>query len=102
DVGSSFLVIRFYELFFVGDEQAGLPSQPPAQALRLAQCWLHDSSHNQLLDYIQEKSKRRQISPTLLIKLLPTLRQAIRNGQGDAAPFADPYYWAGFTHSGAL
>lgn len=102
DVASSFLVIRFYELFFVGDEQAGLPPQPSAQALREAQRWLRDSSHNQLLAYVQEKSKRQQISPTLLITLLPTLRQAIRSGQGDAAPFADSYYWAGFTHSGAL
>jgi CHAT domain-containing protein len=55
DRSTELLMGRFYELFLRGDPQNGLAPQPPARALRLAQCWLRDLTKDTLHSYIASR-----------------------------------------------
>jgi len=108
DQSTALLMTRFYELYLHGDVQIGLPPQPIARALGLAQCWLRDLTNNDLLVYLQGHHQQplddlaQRLSPGLVAEKLPSVRQAILKGQGEKCPYADTYYWAGFVYYGVL
>ncbi len=102
EVSTALLAIHFYKLYLLGDEKANLPRQQPAHALRLTQRWLRDLTNKDLLDYLQDKGTAKHLSPALLKELLPTTREAVRKGQGDEHPYADPLHWAAFVYYGTL
>ncbi len=102
DLSTALLVIRFYELYLRGDQRSDLQPFAPARALRLAQRWLRDLTNNDLLAYLKNKKTAQGLSPALLKEMLPTVRQSIRCGYGDAHPYADPYHWAAFVYYGAM
>jgi CHAT domain-containing protein len=102
EVSTALLTIHFYELYLLGDEQAGLPRQQPARALRFAQRWLRDLTYNGLLAYLQNKSGAHHLSAGLLKEMLPSIRQKVHKGQGEEQPYADAYHWAAFVYYGVL
>ncbi|MEH2111611.1 CHAT domain-containing protein [Nostoc sp.] len=99
DLSTSFLMIKFYEnLFKLGLLEAG----DVAIALKEAQTWLRNLTIEGL-DIFLERHK------TQIEKVLAQLRVGQRIifqeslkliEQRQPLPFANPYYWAGFTASG--
>lgn len=102
DMSTALLVTHFYELYLFGDIEVDLTPQSPARALRLTQLWLSDLTYKTLLAYLKERSTSQHFSPTLLVKMLPSVRRAVRVGQGGERPFVDPYNCAAFVYYGAL
>ncbi|MCB0041377.1 MAG: CHAT domain-containing protein, partial [Caldilinea sp.] len=109
DASTALLVTRFYEFHLNGDSTAGLPPQPPASALRLAQQWLRDVTNKELAEYLdghhrlKEASEQdvQRMSWTLIKETRREVRRAIRQGHGDARPFEAAYHWAPFVFYGA-
>ena len=104
DLSTALLAVRFHELHLCGED--GLPPQPPARALRLAQCWLRDLTRQALGAYLRRHAEMAQpvaveegrLSWALVNKGLPLAR----GKDGSEHPFAHPYFWAPFVHYGAL
>ncbi|WP_414570243.1 CHAT domain-containing protein [Nostoc sp. CCY 9925] len=99
DLSTSFLMIKLYEnLFKIDNAEAG----DVAIALKQAQTWLRNLTIEELDTFLEEHKPQ-------IDKVLAQLRvgQRIRFQeslklikQRQPLPFANPYYWAGFTASG--
>ncbi|XWK88263.1 MAG: CHAT domain-containing tetratricopeptide repeat protein [Phormidium sp.] len=96
---TALLMIQFYH--YIIDEKI-----PPALALSQAQNWLRQLTYNQLAQfYLQlasqftEKSDRRLQS--LLQREAQRLLNSVKINLSDR-PYEKPYYWAGFTITGAF
>ncbi len=94
DKSTKLLMTRFYELCLRGDPHQGLAQQPPARALRLAQCWLRDLTQDELDAYEVASRGDRQLSTIEQIEQRKASSQPVR-------PYADPSYWAAFVYYGA-
>ncbi|MFE9651148.1 CHAT domain-containing protein [Streptomyces sp. NPDC006365] len=81
DVASSLLVRRFFDLWRTGEE--------PAQALRVAQRWLRDTTNGE----------KRDAYPGLTA-LQPPSDTSLEAGWRAARSHAAPDYWAAFTYTG--
>jgi CHAT domain-containing protein len=89
DLSTARLMERFYQHW----RAEGLA---PAQALCQAQRWLRDVTRAELGDYYA----------SFIARLPPAEAQAARaalifTGDPNDRPYSHPYYWAGFTYSGA-
>jgi len=80
DLATGLLMERFYRYLLGHASDRPLPA---ASALRAAQCWLRDASAEALREEGGDAAAALEQAPA-----------------GDT-PFAHPYYWAGFTCSGA-
>ena len=83
DVSTVLLMMRFYECWRQED-------QDPAVALTDAQRWLRGATNRQIADKLYGREDALH-AVALRLMLAPA----------DARPFAHPYYWAGFCHTGA-
>jgi CHAT domain-containing protein len=110
DRSTALLVTRCYEYHLRGDPAIGLPPQPVAAALRLAQRWLRDVNNTDLGKYLDAHQRLKEqmardderMSWVLIKDERRRVRQALREGRGDERPFADPYFWAPFTFFGVF
>jgi CHAT domain-containing protein/tetratricopeptide (TPR) repeat protein len=90
DVSTALLMMRFYELHLADQVE-------PATALRRAQFWLRDKTHQELRDFIGTLRKARRLT----VEQEAMLKAAIASGEGGERPFRHPYYWAAFQFFGA-
>lgn len=90
DRSTQLLMGRFYELLLRGDPQDGITPQPPARALRLAQCWLRDLTKDTLQSYIASRQ----------VKFVQSKQEAPSVEVEKQEPYASPYYWAAFVYLG--
>lgn len=79
------------EYFYRKHLKEGLP---PTQALRAAQLWLRDAARRELGDYYQSFLGK---SPAAL----EAFTEIMTGGPPDEKPYANPFYWAAFTFTGA-
>ncbi len=107
DLSTCLLMARFAQLWFPSVE-----SKTPAAALREAQYWLRTVTNRGLLAWYSEsipiptEQELQQFSDTREKEQAKKLIQAkgflerwvkgIWQGNLDAVPFADPFFWAGF------
>jgi len=90
-ISTALLMVRFYELLFQGDQEAGLSPQVPVHALRLAQSWLRDLTYSDLKAYATHL-------PGWNLSVL-----GIEYEMGsDECPYAEPFYWAAFAYYGVI
>lgn len=92
DVATYLLMTRFAHYFL---DPQGL--WPPARALARAQRWLREEATNRVLaeyDPISGNSTLRSLRLSYAAARLNIQREAL-DGDPDALPFADPFFWAG-------
>jgi CHAT domain-containing protein len=97
DLSTSFLMIKFYEILFNANLNISV-----AVALKQAQYWLQDLTIDKLDEFLQ------QYQPQIdkhLVQLRPGQRKIYQKSlerirERQPYPFANPYYWAGFTATG--
>jgi CHAT domain-containing protein len=97
DLSTSFLMIKLYEILFDENQQVSVPV-----ALKQAQYWLQDLTIDKLDEFLQ------QYQPQIdkhLVQLRPGQRKIYQKSlerirERQPYPFANPYYWAGFTATG--
>ncbi len=93
DLAASLLLIQFYRLL----KQA----VPPANALAQAQQWLRQVTYRELIRFCDELAAdfRELVPPCYNTLILARDRaMAAAEDQGTShSPYADPFYWAGFT-----
>lgn len=99
DVSTSFLMIKFYENLFKLDN---LEAGEVAIALKQAQTWLRNLTIEEL--NIFKKEHKLEIKK-VLAQLRKGQRKIVKESwkrikQRQPLPFANPFYWAGFTASG--
>lgn len=87
DHSTRLLIGRFYA-YWLGEDY------PPAQALAAAQHWLRTASRDDLGAYYES-----------FLRMPPDEAQSLQAemllaGSGEERPYANPYYWAGFTFHG--
>jgi CHAT domain-containing protein len=119
DAATALLIARFYELH-LGDQLS------PPTALRRAQTWLREATSEDLTSYAQVAAARGRIERSRLASIEKDLsaeglersrnralvewikpaakqakgRKAADAGKPIARPYAHPYFWAGFIHTG--
>ncbi len=98
DASTALLMTRTYELLLEGNL--------PAEALRQAQGWLRDLTNAELEAYLTRHQAiaeaRRQAAQRMPFSLIEELLIRVFTTDDPAArPYADPYFWAPFTFSGA-
>jgi CHAT domain-containing protein len=100
DIATFLLMTRFAQLYLDVQELWS-----PARALAAAQHWLRSEVTNRLLatydpaSIQSDPSRLRSLSLTSAEARQRIRRQAraqLSQGQADALPYADPFYWAGF------
>jgi len=99
DLSTSFLMIEFYENLFKSDV---LEAGDVSIALKKAQTWLRNLTTEEL-DRFLEKHKPQTEKVLAQLRKGQQLRfeESLRLiKQRQPQPFANPYYWAGFTASG--
>ncbi|WP_445630557.1 CHAT domain-containing protein [Nostoc sp. DSM 114167] len=99
DLSSSFLMIKFYEnLFKLGRLEAG----DIAIALKQAQNWLRNLTIEGLDIFLEEhKTQIEKVLAQLRVGQRIIFQESLKLiKQHQPLPFANPYYWAGFTASG--
>jgi tetratricopeptide (TPR) repeat protein len=94
ELSSAWLTIRFY--------QACLTGSSPIEALAIAQTWLKTITYPELATWL---AALLQGNPNLdyrdrLQAHLSNIQENPDKMSSSDSPFADPYYWAGFTLSG--
>ena len=107
-MSTALLVTRFYEYHWQGDPEAGEGPMVPVRALRRAQCWLRDVTHEALVDYLERHeamatahAETQRMPMALIDEASFPAEIAIAGGRGGEHPFASPYFWAPFTFHGA-
>ncbi len=83
DYSTALLMGRFYEAHIAD-------GQPPAEALRAAQCWLRDATREQLRTHGRSLSRSGTSEVALACEKLGSA------GDPDERPFAHPFFWAPF------
>ncbi|MEH2442152.1 CHAT domain-containing protein, partial [Nostoc sp.] len=99
DLSTSFLMIKFYEnLFKLGRLEAG----DIAIALKQAQNWLRNLTIEGLDIFLEEyKPQIEKVLAQLRVGQRIRFQESLKRiKQRQPLPFANPYYWAGFTASG--
>ncbi|MEH2174028.1 CHAT domain-containing protein, partial [Nostoc sp.] len=99
DLSTSFLMIKFYEnLFKLGRLEAG----DVAIALKEAQNWLRNLTIEGLDIFLKEhKTQIEKVLAQLRVGQRIRFQESLKLiKQRQPLPFANPYYWAGFTASG--
>ncbi|MEH2306975.1 CHAT domain-containing protein, partial [Nostoc sp.] len=99
DLSTSFLMIKFYEnLFKLGRLEAG----DVAIALKEAQNWLRNLTIEGLDIFLEEhKTQIQKVLAQLRVGQRIIFQESLKLiKQRQPLPFANPYYWAGFTASG--
>jgi CHAT domain-containing protein len=86
DFATAVLMSRFYEVMCDSDRT----DRNPAAALRDAQLWLRDLSHEEAVGYVADRSALRSHS-----------RAPASDTEEYARPFAARTFWAAFVHYGA-
>jgi len=109
DRATYLLIARFAQLWFPSMER-----EPPAYALAQAQHWLRTVTHRDLLAWYSESiptpteqelkqfsDVREKARAEKLLRAKELLKRlAEKQGNLDAVPFADPFFWAGFQITG--
>lgn len=117
DTATALLMARFYELH-IGERL------PPASALSRAQAWLREATNTDLQAYAEGASANARLAPHLAAQIVQELtadrlrrsrnssviewiepsrvpeRNMASQTSERARPFAHPYFWAGFVHTG--
>jgi CHAT domain-containing protein len=99
DLSTSFLMIKFYEnLFKLSQLEAG----DVAIALKEAQNWLRNLTIEGLDIFLEEhKTQIEKVLAQLRVGQRIIFQESLKLiKQRQPLPFANPYYWAGFTASG--
>jgi tetratricopeptide (TPR) repeat protein len=89
DDATMLLVAKFYDLH----RDQGF--DPPG-ALKRAQAWLRSASKDELIAFAQAAAAKGNVAAGKL----DSLGRDLDDAGGAAAPYAHPYYWAGFIHMG--
>ncbi|WP_245911800.1 CHAT domain-containing protein, partial [Brunnivagina elsteri] len=99
DLSTSFLMIKFYENLFKFDN---LEAGDVAIALKEAQNWLRNLTIEGLEKFLEEhKPQIEKVLAQLRIGQRIIFQESLKLiKQRQPLPFANPYYWAGFTASG--
>ncbi|MEH2317760.1 CHAT domain-containing protein, partial [Nostoc sp.] len=102
DLSTSFLMIKFYENLFKLFKLDNLKAGDVAIALKQAQNWLQNLTIEGLDRFLEEHKPQietvlAQLRVGQRIRFQESLKQI---KQRQPQPFANPYYWAGFTASG--
>ncbi|MBD2518064.1 CHAT domain-containing protein [Nostoc sp. FACHB-973] len=99
DLSTSFLMIKFYENLFTLDN---LEAGDIAIALKQAQIWLRNLTIEGLDRFLEEhKLQIEKVLAQLRVGQRIRFQESLeRIKQRQPLPFANPYYWAGFTASG--
>ena len=96
EISSSWLMIRFYQLFSKGN--------PPAAALQKAQQWLRTITYAELVPWIDNLATIISDSRSLVGEHLKTEARNIKENSdkmnSSSPPYAHLYYWAAFTLTG--
>ena len=117
DTATALLMARFYELH-IGERL------PPASALGRAQAWLREATNTDLQAYVADAVIKARLTPQLGAQIEQELSlEGMRRSRNSAViqwikptsvpernvadksperarPFAHPYFWAGFVHTG--
>jgi CHAT domain-containing protein/tetratricopeptide (TPR) repeat protein len=120
DTATALLMARFYELH-IGERLS------PATALSRAQAWLRQATNADLVAYTENAVVNARLAPRLAAEITQELgTEALRRSRNSTAvewipsertprsgtrapdaaaasarPFAHPYFWAGFVHTGS-
>ena len=99
DLSTSFLMIKFYENLFKLDR---LEAVDIAIALKQAQTWLRNLTIERLDKFLEEhKSQIEKVLAQLRVGQRIRFQESLKLiKERQTLPFANPYYWAGFTASG--
>ncbi|WP_414545997.1 CHAT domain-containing protein, partial [Nostoc sp. CCY0012] len=99
DLSTSFLMIKFYENLFKLDK---LEAGDIAIALKQAQIWLRNLTIEGLDIFLEEhKTQIEKVLAQLRVGQRSIFQESLKRiKQRQPLPFANPYYWAGFTASG--
>jgi CHAT domain-containing protein len=99
DLSTSFLMIKFYEILFNPNLNISV-----AVALKQAQNWLQNLTIEKLDEFLQQYQPQidKYLAPLRpgQRKIYAESLKQIRQRQPHPHPFANPYYWAGFTATG--
>lgn len=100
DLCTSFLMIKFYENLFKLDH---LKTGDVAIALNQAQTWLRNLTIEELDKFLEKyKPEIEKVLAQLRVGQRITFQESLKLiKQRQPLPFANPYYWAGFTASGS-
>jgi CHAT domain-containing protein len=90
DASTTLLMVRFYDLW-------RREKLHPAAALRQAQLWLRDTTHQEKEDYFKRCSSENLRLYSMASSAWPADNMPASNSR----PFAHPYHWAGFSYFGA-
>ena len=93
DLSTSFLMARFYDELFSGEQDT-----VPSAALRHAQLWLKSATADDLMMYLIERQAEH---PDTILPNLPQAMAYLERFESDQRVFEHPYYWAGFSLFGA-
>ncbi|BAY80441.1 hypothetical protein NIES25_69290 (plasmid) [Nostoc linckia NIES-25] len=98
DLSTSFLIIKFYEILFDETQQF-----PVAVALKEAQHWLQNLTIEELDKFLEQyKLQLEKTLAQLRIGQRRRVEESLKQiRQRQPYPFANPYYWAAFTATGA-
>ena len=99
DLSTSFLMIKFYENLVKPDK---LEAGDIAIALKQAQNWLRNLTIEELDRFLEEhKAQIEKVLAQLRVGQRIIFQESLKLiKQRQPLPFANPYYWAGFTASG--
>ncbi|MEH2111816.1 CHAT domain-containing protein [Nostoc sp.] len=99
DLSTSFLMIKFYENLVKLDN---LEPGDIAIALKQAQNWLRNLTIEELNRFLEEhKPQIEKVLAQLRVGQCIRFQESLKQiKQRQPLPFANPYYWAGFTASG--
>lgn len=94
DVSTMLMMERFYQFHLVG-------KLAPAAALRKAQLWLRDVTSAKLGELFREHLRTAPGRSYMPEKVARKYFRKFTLDPRDKRPFSHPFYWAGFTFSGA-
>lgn len=94
DEATALLMARYYELHI--DVRLS-----PITALHRAQAWLRESTAQDLRTFVRNAAQWDRLSSRQLVMIEQALStRVIKGDPTNSRPYAHPYYWAGFVHTG--